>query len=118
MALTDQQKQEALAELPGNLGFQVLLDILEEQQHATLARMAEAKTDAEVLRLARLWQAQFGYLNMMASQPQNMKQALEQQEEQFQAAMALDPGAPPFPPHRQQQLREIEELINKPRRRK
>lgn len=113
--LTENQQHEALAELPGNLGFQVLLEMLEEQQHETLKALSEAKDDQHILRLARLWQTQFKYLNVMGTQPQALKEFLAQQHEEFQDQLV---GDPLFPPHRRQQLKELEELTEPKRKTK
>lgn len=109
--LSEQEQNEAIAALVGNVGFQVLLEVLEEQQHATLKILSEAKDDQHVLRLARLWQTQFQYLNVLGTRPHEIKEFLDAQHEQFQAELTGGPTL--FPPHRRQQLEEIEQLVTR-----
>ncbi len=115
--LSESEQNEALAELPGNLGFTILLEILEEQLHQTLKEMAAARSDDQVLRLARLWQTQYNYLTVMGTTPQSIKEHLAEEFNQRQESMAgVDDIL--FPPQRRQKLRELEELIETPGRKR
>lgn len=90
----------------------MLLEDLGESTNTILESLADAKSDSQVLRLARLFQNHYrvhAFLKMTPelAQDEITKQLREIQENEF---VPIEPNAPPFPPARQALLQQLEQL--------
>ncbi len=108
MNLTPDERRDSIAALTGNLGFQLLLEDLQECHDSILAAMVQADTDAKVTRIARIFQVFYKYYTVLSLEPGRMKQALENDLAETGAdnMMGQDPL---MTPERQQLLRMIEQ---------
>ena len=112
------ERREAVASLPGNLGYQALLEDLEHLVNEAVALTVGASTEAATLKAARNLQALWKYFEIMKTGPENIRAEFERERfEIVEMDQNLDPYAPPFPQHRQQMLNEIEQTV-KPKRTK
>ncbi len=100
------ERREAVAALPGHLGYQALLEDLDYLVHEAIALTVGASTEAATLKAARNLQALWKYFEIMKVAPENIRTEFEKERDEI---MQLnDPFAPPFPEHRRQLLEEIE----------
>lgn len=112
--MTNGERREAVAALPGHVGYQILLEDLENLVTEAVTLTVGANTEAATLKAARNLQALWKYFEIMKTGPENVKAAFEQERAE---TYALDDAfAPPFPPQRRQMLDEIEQKVTKRRK--
>lgn len=75
------ETREAIASLPGHLGYQALLKTLEDIVEAAVISTVQATTEAETLKAARNLQALFKYHTVLKTVPQNIQQEFEQEQQ-------------------------------------
>lgn len=98
------EQRQAIASLPGNVGFQCLLAVLEGLVQDAVILTVNANTEAETLKAARNLQALFKYFNVLKTVPQNIQTEFEEEKR-----LILESGEDPiFTPQRRQMLQEIE----------
>lgn len=114
MTLSSADRREAIASLASSASFQIFCDLVEESLGDVTAAMVGAKTDGELLRVARLWQVYFKYLALMRTTPQAIRdEALrELNEARAEGADPVVLGGLPW--GRAQLLRQIEQAYGAP----
>jgi hypothetical protein len=71
------EKREAIASLPGHLGYQALLETMEGIVEDAVILTVNADTEAATLKAARNLQALFKYHNVLKTIPQNIQAEFE-----------------------------------------
>ena len=102
--LTDLEVREAIASLPGNLGYQELLKVINGLVQDAVVLVVNAESEEKTLKAARNLQALFKYFNVLSTVPQNIQAEFEEEKQR----MFEDSGDPIFTPQRRKQLQEIE----------
>ena len=108
MRISEQERREAIASLVGHRGYGFLLEDLDGAIESILVSLTSADTEEKVLRCARLFQVFNGWAMLLKTVPEKMKADLEEELEAVGKWSATSPMAPPFPPHRQALLDQIE----------
>lgn len=105
--------REAIAALHGNLGYRLLLSDIEETFEDILSSLAGATDDEQTLRYARLFQVFYRMRTLLVTTPEKFRDEVGDDLTKIKAftPMPVDPLAPPFPPHRQALLSQIEDSI-------
>lgn len=106
--LSDLEKREAIASLPGNLGYQLLLETLDGLVQDAVILTVNADTEAQTLKAARNLQALFKYFTVLKTVPQNVLAEFEEERKRI-----LDEGEDMiFTPQRRQLLEQIEKSFD------
>lgn len=108
MEATRSQKSDAIAGLLGLAGYRYLLEDLDESQQDLAAAMIGAKTDAELLRLSRLWQVVYKVVDFLRDHPQHLRNEIEAEREA--ARVEGDEYETALPHERALLLRTIEQV--------
>lgn len=101
-------QRDAIAALPGNLGYRLLLSDIEITFEDILANLASANTDEQVVRYGRLFQVFWKMRSLLSTTPEKFREEISEDLNEIRRLTPLDPTAPPFPPHRAALLHNIE----------
>lgn len=104
MQLSELERREYIAALPGHLGYQCLMEVMNSIVEDAVILTVQATTEAETLKAARNLQALFKYHNVLKTVPQNIQAEFEEEKKTLEA-LGQDPI---FSPQRRQLLKEIE----------
>jgi hypothetical protein len=110
-----EERREAIASLTGHRGYRFLLEELGEGVNVELlAAMASAKTDDQLLRVARVWQVTYKFWSYLNSEPHKVRHELEHEQQAAleEAKYQMPEGAPPFPIERQKLLEQLENIAD------
>ena len=102
--MTDIEIREAIATLPGHLGYQALLEVINNLVQDAVVLVVNSETEAATLKAARNLQALFKYFNVLSTIPQNIQVEFEQEK---QSIMEMNDD-PIFTPQRRQLLQTLE----------
>ena len=106
--MTDLERREAIASLPGHLGYQLLLETLNDLVQDAVVLVVNSETEAQTLKASRNLQALFKYFNVLSTVPQNVLTEFEEERKRI-----LDEGEDMiFTPQRRQLLEQIEKTFN------
>lgn len=103
--MTDLEKREAIASLPGNIGYKCLLEVLNLIVQDAVVMTVQANTEAETLKAARNLQALFKYFNILQTVPQNILAEFEEEKKLLQETNE----DPLFTPIRRKLLHDLEQ---------
>jgi thymidine phosphorylase len=102
--MTDFEIREAIATLPGHVGYQALLEVINGLVQDAVVLVVNAESEEKTLKAARNLQALFKYFNVLSTVPQNIQaEFAEEKLREFESGQ--DPS---FPPQRRQLLEQIE----------
>lgn len=102
--MTDLEAREAIAALPGNIGFVELIKVLETLVTEATILVVNADTEQQTLKAARNLQALFKYFNILKTVPHQIMNEFEEEKK-----LILEGGGDPlFPIHRRDLLKQIE----------
>lgn len=72
-----QHAHTLIASLSGNEGYKALLRELDGSLEATLPALSTAENDSQVLRLGRLFQVEYKFLNILKVTPEALAKQIE-----------------------------------------
>lgn len=99
-------KRELIASLPGHLGYQALLEELNNLVQESVSDVVRAETEEKTLKAARTLQALFKYFHILSTTPQQIAAEFEEERR-----LILEAGDDPiFSPQRRQLLNTIEKV--------
>lgn len=102
--MTIDEKREAIASLPGHVGFQALLELMDGVVQDAVILTVNATTEAETLKAARNLQALFKYNHVLKTEPEEVRAQFEEEKRLIEEA-----GEDIlFPIQRRQLLQDIE----------
>ncbi len=102
--MNDLETREAIASLPGHVGYQALLNVLEGLVNDAVLMTVNADSEEKTLKAARNLQALFKYFNVLKTVPHNIQTEFEEEKRLIHEA-----GEDPiFTPQRREMLRQIE----------
>lgn len=99
-------KRELIASLPGHLGYQALLEELNNLVQESVSDVVRADTEEKTLKTARTLQALFKYFHILSTTPQQIAAEFEEEHR-----LIFEAGDDPiFSPQRRALLNTIEKV--------
>lgn len=102
--MTELEQREAIASLPGHVGYQALLEVINGLVQDAVILVVNADSEEKTLKAARNLQALFKYFNVLSTVPQNIQAEFEEEKQRIME----DSGDPIFTPQRRQMLQQLE----------